>query len=174
MPRHTSPLPGAPSLSTPCWGQSPTTPQHLSPSFARGHGVKEIQPASETSPACQPSPAPKPFLAPQLWLGKSPVLGPPHPSWPSSLQEYNPPHSGHSSSRTWPFQAMGKRKCLPKSLRRPQPSCTNRSGDPLQVRQGTGITLESQSTVIGTGATKPGPRATLPSFRRQGGPTPHL
>lgn len=109
MPLHTSPLPGAPSLSIPCWGQSPLLPSISAQALlgameSRGSSrhQKPLQPAGTTSSlqqACPHSPAlagkephpgtpPTPQLA-QFFTGTQPT-----PHWPQLFQDLAFPGHG--------------------------------------------------------------------------------
>lgn len=112
-----------PILAAPLAGdQACSSPSpHLGSGFAECHRAQWIWSPSENSPAPQP---PQGGCSHSPALSGSPVLGP--PSWPCSLQEHSPPPLW--TSKTLSFPAWGKRKCLPSSMRRPQPSCTYRAG----------------------------------------------
>lgn len=125
--------------------------------------IRTLQPASLSRGAS---------LTPRLWLGGA--LSWDHPSGPALSRSTTHPHSGHISARTWSFQAMGRKKCLPNSMRRPQLFCTYREKGPTPGCPGTGTTPKNQGTDMGTGATSPGPRVCAAPLQAAGRSYPPL
>lgn len=122
--------------------------------------IRTLQPASLSSGAS---------LTPRLWLGGA--LSWDHPSGPVLSRSTTHPHSGHISARTWSFQAMGRKKCLPNSMRRPQLFCTYRERVPHLVAQGLGPPLRIKEQIWVVEPLVQGPESALHPSRLQGGPT---